>query len=135
MYRLHQPSHDQLPPRILARKSTVISFSTSQGQRTRASGVLAGRGRREREKARGIFSGEESEAGLELLRKTKVLQSRKMENFYLMPPSRSLIADGPHLYCILPMVTKDLLISPRFTPYDFFIAMQVQHSYNSLTNG
>ena len=36
---------------------------------------------------------------------------------------------------ILPVVTKDLPISPRFTPYDFFIAMQVQHSYNSSTNG
>ena len=36
---------------------------------------------------------------------------------------------------ILPVVTKDLPISPRFTPYIFFIAMQVQHSYNSLTNG
>ena len=24
---------------------------------------------------------------------------------------------------------------PRFTPYIFFIAMQVQHSYNSSTNG
>ena len=32
---------------------------------------------------------------------------------------------------ILSVVTKDLPISPRFTPYDFFIAMQVQHSYNS----
>ena len=32
---------------------------------------------------------------------------------------------------ILPVVTKDLPISPRFTPYIFFIAMQVQHSYNS----
>ena len=30
---------------------------------------------------------------------------------------------------ILPVVTKDLPISPRFTPYNFFIAMQVQHSY------
>ena len=29
---------------------------------------------------------------------------------------------------ILPVVTKDLPISPRFTPYNFFIAMQVQHS-------
>ena len=28
---------------------------------------------------------------------------------------------------ILPVVTKDLPISPRFTPYIFFIAMQVQH--------
>ena len=36
---------------------------------------------------------------------------------------------------ILPVVTKDLPISPRFTPYIFFIAMQVQHSYNSSTNG
>ena len=36
---------------------------------------------------------------------------------------------------ILPVVTKDLPISPRFTPYYFFIAMQVQHSYNSSTNG
>ena len=36
---------------------------------------------------------------------------------------------------ILPVVTKDLPISPRFTPYNFFIAMQVQHSYNSSTNG
>ena len=34
---------------------------------------------------------------------------------------------------ILPVVTKDLPISPRFTPYNFFIAMQVQH--NSSTNG
>ena len=31
----------------------------------------------------------------------------------------SLIADGPHHYTILPVVTKDLPISPRFTPYDF----------------
>ena len=46
----------------------------------------------------------------------------------------SLIADGPHI-TILPVVTKDLPISPRFTPYNFFIAMQVQHSYNSSTNG
>ena len=36
---------------------------------------------------------------------------------------------------ILPVVTKDLPISPRFTPSIFFIAMQVQHSYNSSTNG
>ena len=36
---------------------------------------------------------------------------------------------------ILPVVTKDLPISPRFTPYNFFIAMQIQHSYNSSTNG
>ena len=36
---------------------------------------------------------------------------------------------------ILPVVTKDLPISPRFTPYIFFIAMQVQYSYNSSTNG
>ena len=36
---------------------------------------------------------------------------------------------------ILPVVTKDLPISPRFTPYNFFIAMQVQHSYNSSANG
>ena len=36
---------------------------------------------------------------------------------------------------ILPVVTKDLPISPRFTPYDFFITRQVQHSYNSSTNG
>ena len=36
---------------------------------------------------------------------------------------------------ILPVVTKVLPISPRFTPYNFFIAMQVQHSYNSSTNG
>ena len=36
---------------------------------------------------------------------------------------------------ILPVVTKDLRFSPRFTPYDFFLAMQVQHSYNSPTNG
>ena len=34
---------------------------------------------------------------------------------------------------ILPVVTKDLPISPRFTPHDFFIAMQVQQSYNSST--
>ena len=36
---------------------------------------------------------------------------------------------------ILPVVTKDLPISPRFAPYNFLIAMQVQHSYNSSTNG
>ena len=36
---------------------------------------------------------------------------------------------------ILPVVTKDLPISLRFTPYIFFIAMQVQHSYNSSTDG
>ena len=37
---------------------------------------------------------------------------------------------------ILPVVTKDHLpISPWFTPYGFFFAMQVQHSYNSSTNG
>ena len=35
---------------------------------------------------------------------------------------------------ILHVVTKDLPISPQFTPCDFFIAMQVQHSYNSSTN-
>ena len=29
--------------------------------------------------------------------------------------------------------TKDLPISPRFSPYDFFIVMQIQHSYNSST--
>ena len=46
----------------------------------------------------------------------------------------SLIADGPHI-TVLPVVTKDLPISPRFTPYIFFIAMQVQHSYNSSTIG
>ena len=46
----------------------------------------------------------------------------------------SLIADGPH--SILPVVTKDLPTSPRFTPYIFFlITMQVQHSYSSSTNG
>ena len=27
---------------------------------------------------------------------------------------------------VLPVVTKDLPISPRFTPYNLFIAMQVQ---------
>ena len=48
----------------------------------------------------------------------------------------SLIADGPHHYHpACPVVTKDLPISPRFTPYIFFIAMQLQHSYNSSTNG
>ena len=36
---------------------------------------------------------------------------------------------------ILPVATKDIPISPRFTPYDFFTAMQVHHSYNSSTNG
>ena len=35
----------------------------------------------------------------------------------------------------LPVVTKDLSISPRLSPYIFFIAMQVQHFYdNSSTN-
>ena len=46
----------------------------------------------------------------------------------------SLIADGPHI-TFLPVARKDLPISPRFTLYNFFIAMQVQHSYNSSTNG
>ena len=35
---------------------------------------------------------------------------------------------------IPPVVTKYLPMSPWFTPYNFFIAMQVQHSYNSSTN-
>ena len=35
---------------------------------------------------------------------------------------------------ILPVVTKNIPNSSRFTPYDFFIAMQVQNSYNSSTN-
>ena len=35
----------------------------------------------------------------------------------------------------MPVVTKNLSIAPRFSPYDFFIAVQVQHSYNSSTNG
>ena len=35
---------------------------------------------------------------------------------------------------ILPVITNDLPIPPWFTPYNFFIAMQVQHSYNSSTN-
>ena len=34
---------------------------------------------------------------------------------------------------ILPVVTKYLPVSPRFTPYNFSIAMQVKHSYNSST--
>ena len=41
-------------------------------------------------------------------------------------------------YCnvsILPVVTKYLPISPRFSPFLIAIAMQVQHSYNSSTNG
>ena len=49
-------------------------------------------------------------------------------------------ANGPH--SILPVVTititKDLPISPLLSPVHalrFFIAMQVQHSYNSSTNG
>ena len=36
----------------------------------------------------------------------------------------SLIADGP-LIIILPAVTKDLPISPRFTPYDFLSRCKV----------
>ena len=40
---------------------------------------------------------------------------------------------------LLLMVTKDPPISPRFSPFDFFIAVLlmlivVQHSYNSPTN-
>ena len=35
---------------------------------------------------------------------------------------------------ILPVVTKDLPISPRFTPYNFFIAMQVQPALLQLVN-
>ena len=34
---------------------------------------------------------------------------------------------------VLPVVTKDLPISPRFSPLRIFITMQVQHSYNSST--
>ena len=46
----------------------------------------------------------------------------------------SRIADGPH--SILPVVTKDLPISSRLVhALRIFIAMQVQHSYNSSTNG
>ena len=36
---------------------------------------------------------------------------------------------------ILPVDTKDLYISPRLHALQFFIAMQVQQSYNSATNG
>ena len=41
------------------------------------------------------------------------------------------------LFTILPVVTKDLPISPCMLVHAlrFFIAMQVQHSYNSSTNG
>ena len=42
---------------------------------------------------------------------------------------------GPHIITTLSVVTKHLPISPPFTPYNFFIAMQVQHSYNSSANG
>ena len=38
-------------------------------------------------------------------------------------------------FTILPVVAKDLTISHRFTPLQFSIAMQVQHSYNSSANG
>ena len=38
-------------------------------------------------------------------------------SIYLFIYFISLIADGP--VAILPVVTKDLLISPRFTPYEF----------------
>ena len=59
--------------------------------------------------------------------------------------SISLIADGPQrchpvnntvLFkekSVVPVVTKDLPISSRFTPR-YFIAMQVKHSQNSSTN-
>ena len=56
-------------------------------------------------------------------------------SFFLFLYFISLIADGPqrcHRVNKVPVVTKDLLISPRFR---IFIAMQVQHSYNSSTNG
>ena len=34
------------------------------------------------------------------------------------------------------LVTKDLIISPQFSPYDFFSRCKlVQHSYRSSTNG
>ena len=36
---------------------------------------------------------------------------------------------------ILPVVTADLPISPRFTPLRFFIVMHVQQYYHSSTNG
>ena len=37
---------------------------------------------------------------------------------------------------ILPVVTKDLPISPRFTPYNFLSRCKFsKHSYNSSTNG
>ena len=45
----------------------------------------------------------------------------------------SLIADGPHHYHPACGHKGSFPISPRFTPYKFFIAMQVQHSYNSST--
>ena len=35
---------------------------------------------------------------------------------------------------ILPVVTKDLPISPRCTRYDFIIVIQIQQSYNSSAN-
>ena len=60
----------------------------------------------------------------------------------------SLTADGPqharlpipptlqrcHPVNTVPVVTKDLPISPRFSPA-FFIAMQVRYSYTSSANG
>ena len=73
--------------------------------------------------------------------------------FVLFVVCTSLMADGPQRarftnlsYCnvtILSSVTacagghynKNLPISPRFSPYDFFIAMQVQQSYNSSRKG
>ena len=39
--------------------------------------------------------------------------------FFLFLFLISLIADGPHHITILSVVTKDLPISPRFTPYNF----------------
>ena len=48
--------------------------------------------------------------------------------FYFIFLLISLIADVDLIIAILPVVTKDLPISPRFTPYEFFIGMQVQQS-------
>ena len=60
-------------------------------------------------------------------------KSQQNPSFFLLLSCS--IADAPHI-TILPVVTKDLPISPRLTPHVFFkIAMQAQQSYNSSTNG
>ena len=61
--------------------------------------------------------------------------SKTGELFFFFFSFSSHLSPMDLIITILPVVTKGLPISLWFTPYIFFIAMQVQHSYNSSTNG